>query len=48
MAALFDNEFEALNLLLNHYFMLMQQKFSYQAMAFGSSPEHRVLARLMP
>jgi hypothetical protein len=26
----------------------MLQKVSYMAMAFGSSPEHRVLARVLP
>jgi hypothetical protein len=30
------------------YSALMKQKFSYLAMAFGSSPEHRVLARVLP
>jgi hypothetical protein len=33
-SAIFDNVFQALNLVLN---------FSYLAMAFGSSPKHRAL-----
>jgi hypothetical protein len=47
-SALFDNVFEALNLLLIIFFTLMEQKFSYMAMAFGSSQEHGVLARVLP
>ncbi len=40
----FNNVFET----FNNYFILMQQNFNYLAMAFGSSQEHRVLARVLP
>jgi hypothetical protein len=45
-SALFKNVFEAVNLLLI-IIILMEQKFSCLAMAFSSSPEHRILARVL-
>jgi hypothetical protein len=43
--ALFYNVFEAVNLLLIKF---KYEKFGHPAMAFGSSPEHRVLTRVLP
>ena len=46
-SALFINVFETLNLLLIIVYTYVAE-ISYLAMAFGSSLEHRVLARFLP
>jgi hypothetical protein len=46
--ALFNEVFEALNLLLITLFILVLQKFSYLAMAFDTSPEQKVLEKVLP
>ncbi len=45
---LFNNVFEALNLLLVFNVYLRIAEIFYLTMASGSLPEHRVLARVLP